>query len=276
MFDPKTTKYPYTELTDGHYIKTVNKYNLRFDKDYPFVDKSKSHKFKSFWFKVFFNVIVLPVSNIRLGLRVKGRKNLRKHKDVIKKGIISCCNHVHYWDFLGIYYGVRHHQPSFLVWNKNINGSFGPCMRLLGGIPIPENDLGGQIRCTKDIKEFIGNGGWLHIYSEGSMWEFYRPIRPFKRGLATYAIMFDKPILPMAFRYRKPNWVRRVIFRQIATFTLHIGEPIYRNKELDKHEQERDLLIRAHEAVCELAGFEKGENIYEPIFDNSKKIEYYK
>jgi 1-acyl-sn-glycerol-3-phosphate acyltransferase len=274
MFDPKTNKYPYTEFTDGHYIHTGDKYNHEFNKDYPYVETSKWHKFKSFWFKIFFNVIVIPVSNTRLGLRVKGRKNLKAHRETIKNGIISCCNHVHYWDFLGIYYGVRHYQPNFLVWDKNINGGFGPCMRLLGGIPIPEHDLGGQKRFTKEVRGLLSDKQWLHIYSEGSMWEYYRPIRPFKRGLAVYAIKCDKPILPMAFTYRRPNWVRRTIFRQIAVFTLNIGEPIYRNKDLPYDEQERDLITRAHEAVCRLAGFADGENIYEPIFNNSKRIEY--
>ena len=148
-------------------------------------------------------------------------------------------------------------------------------MRLVGGIPIPENDLRAQINFSKAIGELLEDGGWLHIYSEGSMWEYYKPIRPFKKGAATYAVKFDKPILPLAYRYRKPNWIRRVIFRQIACFNLYIGEPIYRNKELDKKEQITDLTIRSHQEVCKLAGIDPKNNIYEPVFENSKKINYY-
>ena len=50
MFDPKTTKYPYTEYTDGHYIQTSNNKGKVFDKDYPYIDNSKWFKFKKFWF----------------------------------------------------------------------------------------------------------------------------------------------------------------------------------------------------------------------------------
>ena len=79
----------------------------------------------------------------------------------------------------------------------------------------------------------------------------------------------------MAYRYRKPCWIRRVIFKQIATLTLCIGEPIYKNDTLDRHEQILDLTIRSHEEVCKLAGIDPKENIYKPVYENSKKIVYY-
>ena len=105
------------------------------------------------------------------------------------------------------------------------------------------------------------------------MWEYYAQIRPFKRGTAYLAIKFDKPILPMAFSYRKPNWIRRKIFKQIACFTLTIGEPIFRQEFLSTKEQEIDLTTRCHKEICKLAGIDN--NLYEPIFDNSKRIDYY-
>ena len=275
MFDPKTKKYPYTEYTDGHYIKVPVNKGVKFDKDYPYVDKSKSFRFKRFWFGLFYRLIVIPVSNIRLGIRVKGRKNLRIYKDVLNSGVISVCNHIHYWDFLGIYHGIRYHKPKFLAWARNINGGLGNIMRLVGGIPIPEDDIRAQINFNKSIGQYLNEGGWLHIYSEGSMWEYYKPIRPFKKGAATFAVKYDKPIIPLAYRYRKPCWIRRVIFRQIACFNLYIGEPIYRNPELDKQDQITDLTIRSHQEVCKLAGIDPKENVYEPVFDNSKRVDYY-
>ena len=151
MFDPKTTKYPYTEFTDGHYIHVKKKTDIQFDKDYPFIDNSKWYKFKRFWLRIFLRLIVLPVSNTRLGIKVKGRKNLKKHKEVLKKGVISVCNHVHYWDYLGILHGIRYHKPKFLAWAENINGGLGGIMRLVGGIPIPEKDIRAQINFSKSI-----------------------------------------------------------------------------------------------------------------------------
>ena len=35
-FDPKTNKYPYTELTDKHYLHVKKKNGLVFDEKYPY------------------------------------------------------------------------------------------------------------------------------------------------------------------------------------------------------------------------------------------------
>ena len=36
-----------------------------------------------------------------------------------------------------------------------------------------------------------------------------------------------------------------------------------------------DLARRAHAAVCELADIKPEENLYEPVFANSDRIDYY-
>ncbi len=149
MFDPKTKKYPYTEYTDGHYIILKKDDGTVFDKDYDYLPNNFSFKFVRFFFGIFIRTIVLLVVRIRMGLRVHGRKNLKIHKDAINKGVISVCNHVHYWDYLGIYYGIRYHKPKHLVWANNVCGSLGGAIKLLGGIPIPVGNLGGSIAFTK-------------------------------------------------------------------------------------------------------------------------------
>ena len=99
------------------------------------------------------------------------------------------------------------------------------------------------------------------------------PIRPFKKGAAAIAIKNHVPVLPMAFSYREASKLRKFLFKQPAVFTLRIGEPLYPDESLDKREQEIDLTIRMHKAVCFLA--EINENLYEPIFNQSKRIDYY-
>ena len=51
---------------------------------------------------------------------------------------------------------------------------------------------------------------------------------------------------------------------------LNIGSPIYPNGELEQAAQIDDLTVRAHQAVCELAGIDN--NKYSPIYDHSKKM----
>lgn len=275
MFDPKTNKFPFTEQTDQHYLKVKMNRGLVFDENYPFIDKSKSFVFKQKMMRILLNVFAFPVLTVKLGLKIKGRENLKKYKDVLKNGVISISNHVQMCDYVCVMKAIRPFKSNILAWDKNINGENGTLIRLVGGIPIPTDSVSGTKQYFKAIKDLLDNHGWLHICAEGSMWEYYAPIRPFKKGAAHFACSYDKPILPIAFSYRKPGFIRGKIFKQIALYTLTIGEPIFANKELPFDSQREDLTVRTHEAVCRLAGIDPKENIYPPIFKNDKRIDYY-
>ena len=274
MFDPKTDKYPYPMDTSKHYLVVKKDDGTVFDKDYPYIDGSKKFKLGYDLVRAVLVTVVFPLTRIRLGLRIEGRENLKKHREEIEKGVISVCNHVHMWDYLGIMTAIKPIRPRVVSWAKNISGENGKLIRNVGGVPIPEGDVRATAAFLRAIRGFL-DGGWLHIYAEGSMWEYYRPIRPFKRGASHMACRFDKPVIPLAYTYREPGWIRRKLFRQTALFTLHIGEPIYKSAGLPFSEQELDLTRRAHEAVCRLAGIDPSENLYEPIYNDSRRVDYY-
>lgn len=275
MFDPRTNRYPYPEITDRHYLKIRKDRGIVFDSSYPYIDRSKWFRFRQNVVRLLLNVIVFPATAIRLGLKIEGRENIKKYKDVLNNGVISVSNHVHMWDYLAVMKAIRPHRPNLLVWDRNINGENGTLIRMVGGIPIPENDVAAQKAFLKSISGLLNDHGWLHIYPEGSMWEYYQPVRPFKRGASLIAVLNDRPVIPLAFSYREPGWIRKHVFRQIALLTLHIGEPLYPDRTLKPKEREKDLTIRANRAVCTLAGTSPDENIYEPVFNDSKRIDYY-
>ena len=275
MFDPKPTKYPYPEYTDQHYLVVKKNDGTVFDKNYPYIDNSKSFRFKQKLVRILLVCIVFPMTYIRLGLKISGKKNLKKHKEQLKNGAISIANHVHMWDYLCVMNAIKPIKPYLLVWAPNVSGESGPLVRMVGGIPIPEHDVPATLAYMQHIEKLFKNKGWLHIYPEGSMWEFYQPIRPFKHGAAYFSVKFNKPIVPMAFSYRKPSWIRRKIFKQTACFNLCVGEPLFPDMSLSKKEAEIDLIKRSHAEVCRLAGINPEENIYKPIFNKSKRIDYY-
>ena len=275
MFDPKTNRYPYPEQTDQHYLEIHKNRGLVFDASYPYVDKSGWFRFRQGVVRFLLNLIVFPMAKIRLGLKIEGRENLKKYKDVLDNGAVTVSNHVHMWDYISVMKALRPHRTNLLVWAPNVNGENGTIVRLVGGIPIPENDVAAQKAHLKALKALLNDHGWIHVYAEGSMWEYYAPIRPFKRGAAFIAVSNDKPILPMGFSYREPGQIRKKIFHQTALFTLRIGEPLYPDKTLKLKDREKDLTIRVHRAVCALAGIDPDENIYEPVFNDSKRIDYY-
>ena len=276
MFDPKTDRFPYPPETDKHYLKVHMDRGIVFDTEYPYIDRSKGFLFRQGVVRFLLNAFVFWIAAIRMGLKIEGRENIRKYKDVLKNGVVSVANHVHMWDYIAVMTAIRPFRSNLLAWAPNVNGENGTLIRMVGGIPIPEGNTAATKTYLKVMRDLLQNRhGWLHIYAEGSMWEYYRPVRPFKRGAAHIACDSDKPILPLGFSYREPGWIRKHIFRQIATFTLHVGEPLFPNKELNAKEREKDLLIRSHEAVCRLVGIDPEENLYPAVFDNSKRIDYY-
>lgn len=275
MFDPKPTKYPFPKYTDRHYLVLKKDNGTVFDKNYPYIDRSPAFRFKQFLTRVLLYTIVFPLATLRLGLKIKGRKILKKNKELLRGGVVSCANHVHLWDYIAVMKAIRPFRSNLLAWDKNIRGENATIIRMVGGIPIPVGDPHATGAFVHTIKNLLKGGGWLHIYAEGSMWEYYAPIRPFKSGVGYFASQCNKPILPMAFSYREPGWIRKKIFRQTALFTLSIGEPILPDENLKRKEREEDLVRRAHESVCRLAGIDPKDNLYPPIFDNTERIDYY-
>ena len=275
MFDPRTNRYPYPERTDRHYLEIHKDRGFVFDSSYPYVDRSRMFRFRQAMTRLLLNTVVFPLATIRLGLKIEGRENISKYKDVLDCGVVSVCNHVHMWDYIAVMKAIRPYRSNLLAWAPNINGENGTLIRMVGGIPIPEDTVAGQKAFLKAISSLLNENGWLHIYAEGSMWEYYQPVRPFKRGASLIAVSNDKPVIPLGFSYREPGWIRKHIFKQIACLTLHIGEPLYPDKSLKPKEREKDLTIRANRAVCTLAGIDPDKNIYEPEFNDSKRIDYY-
>lgn len=274
MFDPKTNLFPYPEITDGHYLEVKKNNGAIIDENYPYVDLSKPFLLRQAVVRALLYICVFPASYIRMGLKIEGRENLRKHKEIIDKGVISCANHVHMWDYIAVMNAIKPRKSYILVWKPNVTGESGTLVRLVGGIPIPENDANAAKAYLSSVNKLL-DGGWLHICPEGSMWEYYQPIRPFKRGAAYLACECGKPLLPMAFSYREPGFIRKRLFGQIACFTLKIGEPLFPDESLPKRKRVDDLTKRAHAEVCRLAGIDPEKNLYPPIFKNSKRVDYY-
>lgn len=272
-FNPRAI-FPYPDITDQHYLKVLKNDGTIFDKDYPYIDNSRSFRFKRWWVRFLLYTIVFPFSYVRMGLKIRGKKNIRRNKKLLKHGALSISNHINMWDYIAVMNAIKPFRPYLLAWQKNVSGESGPLVRLVGGIPIPEHDPQATIAYIDTIKNLLDSGGWLHIYPEGSMWEYYRYIRPFKKGIAHIARMSHKPIIPMAFSFRKAGWIRRKIFHQPAKINLCIGEPIFINEDLTPQKQEIDLLNRCHKAIEDLAGFFEGENPYEAIFNGDKRIDF--
>ena len=93
------------------------------------------------------------------------------------------------------------------------------------------------------------------------MWLFYPDIRPFKKAVFSYAVKFDKPIVPIAMSFRPRKGILRLFSKKPAV-DMNIGEPIYPNKELPRREAEEELRARAYRIMQNMCGIDESSPTY--------------
>lgn len=273
-YDPMPTKYAFPRYTDGHYLVVKKNNHAVFDDNYVYVDKSKKYRRRANLMRIATVCLAFPVMKLVTNVRIVGRKNIKKHKELFKNGVVSVSNHVHLWDYIAVMMAVRPFRPYHPSWDVNCRGENKTLIRYNGGIPVPVNSIRATMQFSKAIHQLLEEGNWYHTYAEGSMWEYYQPIRPFKKGAFHFAVDTDKPVLPMAFSYRKPKGIGKLFYRK-PWLTLTVGEPLFADKSLTPFKAIEDLTIRAHREVCRLSGVGPEQNIYPPLYDKTKRIDYY-
>ena len=223
LYIPKTD-YEYPFSTFEHMIKVKKVNSPVLDKNYIYRDKSKKFAFKQFWFRLFLDVLVLPITRIRYGLRIEGKENLRRNKEKLSRGAVSVCNHVFYWDYLVVQAGLWPVKTEVPLWKRNNEGPLASIMRLAGSIPVPEM-LSGLRKFYSALDDAIDEHKTVHFYAEASMWFYFAPIRPFKKGAFALAQKHGVPVIPLAISYRKPTGLYKLFKKNEPNVTLHIGEP---------------------------------------------------
>ncbi len=273
-YDPMPTKYAFPRYTDRHYLVVKKNNNEVFDENFNYVNKTKKFRRRCNLMRIATVGVAFPVMKLVTNIKIVGRKIIKKHKELFRNGVVSVSNHVHLWDYIGIMMAVYPFRPYHPSWDVNCRGENKSLIRYNGGIPVPVNSIRATHKFSSEIKQLILEGNWYHTYAEGSMWEYYQPIRPFKKGAFHFAVDTDKPIVPMAYSYRKPKGLAKLFYKK-PFLTLTIGEPIFADKSLSRIKQIEDLTIRAHQEVCRLAGINPQENIYPSLFENNKRVDYY-
>jgi len=251
----------YPDQPDAHMLDVKFVRDVTVDANYPFLDLS--FKF-NFWRFLVYLTIFLPgaiIVRIRGGLKIEGRKNLRKNKKLLKNGALTVCNHVYRWDFVSIVLALRYHMIYFPVWKEQLRSKDSKLIRYAGGIPVPD-EISLIKKFNRAFDDIHAMKKWIHVFPESSRFDFFQPIRPFKKGAFTMAHRYDLPVVPLAFSYRKPcfpftinNLIRTLIGKEKKPMlTLRIGEPILIDKNLPRKEAVQKLRKECHEAVVRLAG----------------------
>ena len=249
--------FKYPDNPCEHVIELKKIRELSIDANYPFLNKSFGFKFVRALMHLGIFVLVFPLCIFRFGLRVEGRKNLKKHRNLFKNGAMTISNHIQMWDFLFVLRALRYRMMYFPAWKENLLGPDMGFVRFAGGIPVPE-----EIRTIKYFNqafdEIVAKKIWIHAYPEVAMWPYYESIRPFKKGVFTMAYRYNLPVIPIAFRYENPILPLKLfnLFRKkkLPTVVVSIGEPIMPRTDLPRKEAVYLLRNQCHKAIVEQAG----------------------
>ena len=242
-----------------HVMQPLLLRDIQIDEKYPYLDKSFSFRFMRKLMHLGIFVIVFIASPLIYGLKIEGRKILWKYRKLLKDGAMTVSNHIHRWDLLFILQAVRYRLMYVPVWKENLRGKDIHFIRLVGGIPVPE-EIHAIKYFNQAFDEIHAKKIWIHAYPESAMWSYYRPIRPFKKGVFTIAYRYNLPVLPIAFFYTKPSFPLMVVnlFRKkkLPTIVARIGEPLLPDMELSRKEAVQKLRKECHEAIVKLAEVE--------------------
>ncbi len=251
-----------TDDPHAHLLPIKKIYDVNVDANYPYVDNSFKFKFFNFLYYFQARFVVDPLNRLRYGFRLKGMENLKKYKEQLKGGALTICNHVFRWDMCGILKVCGWRQLRFPIFRGQMAGKDRDRMVYTGGVPIPEklSDLRHFYRAFDYYHE---HGFWMHFFPEESRWQFYTPIRPFKKGAFIMAERYNVPIIPMAYSYRERKGILK-LFGKEACVTLNVGEPIFPDPALKGQRSASidDLRRRTHEACVRLAGIENNPWTY--------------
>ena len=242
--------------------------NIIFDEKYPYLMKSFREKFFHYIIYAAIFTIVFPIHWFRYGLKIEGKKNLRKNKKFFKNGAITVANHVYRWDFLAVVQAVAtigRRRLYFPALADNFNGKDALQIRSAGGIPVPLKGMGAMRKFNEAFDFLVSKRKWLHVFPEQCRWNWYEPIRPFKKGAFVLAYRYNLPIIPMAIRYRPLKGWRKIFFKE-PLITISVGKPIFPDKNARRKDDSVRMCKNAHAQICEMAGII--QNGWNPIVNN--------
>ena len=251
--------YVYPEDPNSPFIHPKIIRKVKIDKDYPFLPKTLKDKITNYLFYFVIFLLVFPAQKILFGLKIKGKENYRKNKKYFKNGGMSVSNHVYKWDFLACLQALKYRRMWFPARAIQFSSKDANLIKNVGGIPVPET-ISGIREFNKAFDTLHSKNKWIHFFPEAFRWDYFQPIRPFLKGAFTMAIKYDIPILPLAFSYREPTGIYKLMKIKHPLITLSIGTPVFPDKNLSKKENVTKMRNECHDQIVKMAGIE--QNMY--------------
>ncbi|MBQ7352046.1 MAG: 1-acyl-sn-glycerol-3-phosphate acyltransferase [Clostridia bacterium] len=220
---------------------------VKIDEKYKFVKKGFFYNILYFFCYTLTFLIFFPITWLCYGVRVKGRKNLRKVKNAV---FIS--NHVLPFDtFATTTHAILFKHPYFISNHRPFKMPvIRHCVRYLRAVPLAPTPSTTR-NFLRDVDGALKNGKSILIYPEGAMWDYYPKIRPFMPGAFRFSIKNNVPIVPIVITFRKACWLYRILGRKKPFATINILEPITISKDIPQKQKEQELELLCYNTMTE-------------------------
>lgn len=245
---------PYARL-----YKPVYDRNVVVDANYPYLNNSLKYRFFnwSMWGLLLKFGLGLKL-RIQMGLRFKGRENLKKYKDVLSGGAITIANHMYRLDCPCILLAVKaKHTTRIPMFAPNFSTKDNFFLNVVGGVPIPPKEAGITAikKFNEAFDEFHHRGYWFHIFPEAARWDFYKPLRPFQKGAFSMSYKYNMPLLPCVITYRERTGIYRLFGKKsLPLLQVEIGAPIIPDRTAPRGQEVERLREEAHHTMERMAG----------------------
>ena len=242
---------PYERLVAPVYDR-----HIVFDEHYPYLDDSLSFRIQNWMgYNLVLYPLVFTLNHIRFGLRIRGREILKKYKKEFKNGAITISNHMYRLDCPVVLEAVRANRHTRIpMYAANFNTKDNWFMRMVGGIPLPEN-MAALKKFNAAFDEFHRRGWWFHIFPEAARWDFYKPLRPFRKGAFTMAYKYGMPIIPCVITYRERTGIYKLFGKPSQPLlTVTIGEPVFPDKTNSRKDEVDRMRTEARQRMEKMAG----------------------
>ena len=235
---------------DGNVMEIKNETRkIKIDGNYPYKPRNIFFRAWCATFRALAICIISPALMIKHKMYFFGRKNIKQFRH---KPFIMTCNHVSFFDDLTIGTNLFAWRKIYFatLYRNVLRPAIGFFLRSLGGIPIPVQSISGTKKFNEDISELLKENKPILYNPEGSLWPYYREIRPFKRGAFLMAVKNDVPVVPIVLLFkRKPKKNGKFKYK----YYFAVCKPVEIDKTLASHAQSEKLMEEVYNTTVRVA-----------------------
>ena len=161
----------------------------------------------------------------------------------VKTGAILTCNHFNPYDSftMELVFRKSRQNMSKKIYKiiregnyTNFPGLYGFFFRNCDTLPLGSTKK--AMSCLiSSVDTILKRGNFVLIYPEQSMWWNYKQPKPLKNGSFNFAVKSDVPVIPSFITFCDSDVIGED-GKPVQEYTVHIGKPIYPDKNLSAKE----------------------------------------